>query len=160
MLDGFACFFVDFGFFSKSKKKNLSECQTVWIQIRPYILQGLIWIQSVCKDYQQLAGKELKCSLHFYVSKSSLLSFSHKIHTHIIASVTWSDALHHIHWCFHITGSHETFASRVIESGNIHEMWYTASDHLTVVMYLLYPFKINPWSLWAWSFIHKSSRIF
>ena len=30
-----------------------SECQTVWIQIRPDILSGLIWVQSVCKGYQQ-----------------------------------------------------------------------------------------------------------
>ena len=33
----------------------LSECQTVWIQIRPDILSGLIWVQTVCKDYQQRA---------------------------------------------------------------------------------------------------------
>ena len=29
------------------------ECQKVWIQIRPNILSGLIWIQTVCKSYQQ-----------------------------------------------------------------------------------------------------------
>ena len=28
-----------------------SEYQTVWIQIRPDILSGLIWIQTVCKGY-------------------------------------------------------------------------------------------------------------
>ena len=26
-----------------------SECQTVWIQIRPGVLLGLIWSQTVCK---------------------------------------------------------------------------------------------------------------
>ena len=40
-----------------------SECQTVWIQIRPYILWSLIWVQTVCKKYQITeappAGKEL-----------------------------------------------------------------------------------------------------
>ena len=41
-----------------------SECQTVWIQstiIRPNILLGLIWVLTVCIDYQQttLVGKEL-----------------------------------------------------------------------------------------------------
>ena len=43
-----------------------SGCQTVWIQIRPDILSGLIWVQTVCKGYQQstlekspLADKEL-----------------------------------------------------------------------------------------------------
>ena len=30
-----------------------SECQTVWIQIRPDVSLGLIWVQSVCKSYQQ-----------------------------------------------------------------------------------------------------------
>ena len=32
------------------------------MQVRPDILSGLIWIQSVCKGYQniKLAGKDLK----------------------------------------------------------------------------------------------------
>ena len=30
-----------------------SECQTDWIQIRLDMLLGLIWVQSVCKGYQQ-----------------------------------------------------------------------------------------------------------
>ena len=29
-----------------------SECQTVWIEIMPYILSGLIWVQTICKGYQ------------------------------------------------------------------------------------------------------------
>ena len=51
--------------FTQVLKKNLSgipsECQTVWCQIRPNILSGLIWVQTVCKNYQQmtLVGKEL-----------------------------------------------------------------------------------------------------
>ena len=28
--------------------------QTVWFQIRPDILSGLIWVQTVCKGYQQM----------------------------------------------------------------------------------------------------------
>ena len=31
-----------------------SECQTDWIQIRPNILSDLIWVQFVCKGYQQM----------------------------------------------------------------------------------------------------------
>ena len=31
-----------------------SECQTLWIQIRPDLLSGLIWVQTVCKGYQQI----------------------------------------------------------------------------------------------------------
>ena len=39
-----------------------SEWQTVWIQIRPDILSCLIWVQTICKCYQQttLVGKELR----------------------------------------------------------------------------------------------------
>ena len=39
-----------------------SVCQTVWIQIRPDILSGLICVQTVFKDFQQttLVDKELK----------------------------------------------------------------------------------------------------
>ena len=50
---------VDIFFFqvSFSKKKNLSgipsECQTVWIQIRPDVLLGLIWVQTVL-GYQHM----------------------------------------------------------------------------------------------------------
>ena len=39
-----------------SKKKlsgTLSECQTVWIPIRTDVLSVLIWVQTVCKGYQQ-----------------------------------------------------------------------------------------------------------
>ena len=61
MLGNFACFFVickSFFFFKLTfSKKSLgipSECQTVWIQIRPNILLGLIWVQTVCKGYQQM----------------------------------------------------------------------------------------------------------
>ena len=39
--------------FQKILSGSLSECQTVWIQIRPDILSGLIWIQPVRKGYQQ-----------------------------------------------------------------------------------------------------------
>ena len=67
MLGNFAGFFVVCRFCSKSFffRKTLSgipsECQTVWIQIRPDILSGLIWVQTVCKSYQQtiLVGKEI-----------------------------------------------------------------------------------------------------
>ena len=42
-----------------------SERQLLWIQVRPDILSGLIWVQTVSKDYQQgtLAGKVLICFL-------------------------------------------------------------------------------------------------
>ena len=38
-----------------------TECQTVWIHIRPNVLSGLIWVITVCNSYQQttLVAKEL-----------------------------------------------------------------------------------------------------
>ena len=49
-------------FFKINLLKKFFECQIVWIQIRPDILLGLIWVQTVCKSYQQttLGDKELK----------------------------------------------------------------------------------------------------
>ena len=47
--------------FQKILSGTSSEYQTVWIQIGPDILSGLILFQTVCKSYQQttLVGKEL-----------------------------------------------------------------------------------------------------
>ena len=47
--------------FQKILSGTLSECQTVWIQIRTDIVSVLIWVQTVCKSYQQttLVSKEL-----------------------------------------------------------------------------------------------------
>ena len=51
-------FFVINFFLNLLFLKNLSgipsECRTVWIQIRPDVLSGLIQIQTVCKGYQQM----------------------------------------------------------------------------------------------------------
>ena len=38
----------------KKKSGTLSKCQMVWIQIRTNILLVLIWVQTVCKGYQQM----------------------------------------------------------------------------------------------------------
>ena len=39
--------------FNKAISRTLSECQAVWIQIRTDILSVLVWVQIVCKGYQQ-----------------------------------------------------------------------------------------------------------
>ena len=47
------------------------ECQTDLIQIRPDVLSGLFWVQSVCKGYEQttLVGKWLTYdTFFFYIS--------------------------------------------------------------------------------------------
>ena len=41
-------------FFRKIISGMPSQCQTVWIQIKPDVLLGLIWVQTVCKSYQQI----------------------------------------------------------------------------------------------------------
>ena len=47
-------------FLEKIQSGIQSECQTVWVQIRTDILSVLIWVQTVCKGYQQttLVDKE------------------------------------------------------------------------------------------------------
>ena len=53
-------------FFQKILSGIPSEYETDLIRIRPDILSGLIWVQPVCKGYQQttLVGNELThCSL-------------------------------------------------------------------------------------------------
>ena len=46
--------FILHAFFKKNLSGIPSQCQTVWIQIRPDILLGLIWVQTICKGYQQM----------------------------------------------------------------------------------------------------------
>ena len=63
--EGFFChlqIFVHNKVFRKILSGMPSQCQTVWIQIRPDKLSGLIWVQTVCKSYLQTrqVGKELK----------------------------------------------------------------------------------------------------
>ena len=48
------------------KKLVYGYHQTVWIQIRPDIMSGLIWVQTVCNGYRQmiLVGKEFSVSMY------------------------------------------------------------------------------------------------
>ena len=53
-LGNVSCFFVVCCFFRNQFFQKIlsgipSKCQTDWIQIRPDILSGLIWVQTVCK---------------------------------------------------------------------------------------------------------------
>ena len=45
--------FFKINFFEKILSGMPSECQTVWIQIRPNNLLGLTWFHTVCKGYKQ-----------------------------------------------------------------------------------------------------------
>ena len=42
-----------FNYYFCFSQKILNQCQTVWTQIRSDIMLDLIWVQTVCKDYQQ-----------------------------------------------------------------------------------------------------------
>ena len=52
-------------FFLKNLLGMSVECQTVWIQIMPDVFSGLIWVQIVCKGYQQttLVSKEFMTTI-------------------------------------------------------------------------------------------------
>ena len=52
-----------------------SECQTFWTQIRPDILSGLIWVQTVCQGYQPTTQKGKELTLF------RPMEFSMKLHT-------------------------------------------------------------------------------
>ena len=52
----FSADFLQNQLFQKNLSGIPSECQTGWIQTRPDILSGLIWVQSVCKGYEQTTG--------------------------------------------------------------------------------------------------------
>ena len=56
--------------FSEKFFQEYHECQTIWNLIRPDKMSGLIWVQSVCKGYQQrtLVSNELKQQIYQYVS--------------------------------------------------------------------------------------------
>ena len=49
-----------------SVARHVTECQTVWIQIRPNVSSDLICVQAVCKGQQKrtLVGQELTFFLH------------------------------------------------------------------------------------------------
>ena len=70
LLGNFSCFFLSSAnifqklLFWKILSGIPSECQAIWNQIRPDVLSGLIWVQTVCKGCQRttLASKELKAT--------------------------------------------------------------------------------------------------
>ena len=54
----FSVFLSSGDFFQKILSGMPSECQIVWVQIRPDISSGLIWVQTVCKSYQQTTQED------------------------------------------------------------------------------------------------------
>ena len=74
-----ADFFFKISFLKKTPIGTLTECQTVWIQIRTDILSVLIWVQTVCNGYQQMTkvppqqGKG-ECTTEMTVSDNTVIS--------------------------------------------------------------------------------------
>ena len=58
-------------FFEKILSGIPLECQTVWIQIRPDILSGLVWVQTVCKGYQQMILVGIELTSHNYLKNET-----------------------------------------------------------------------------------------
>ena len=56
-----ADFWFKITFYESILSERPSECQTVWIHIKPEVFSDLTWVQTVCKRYQQtkLVGAEL-----------------------------------------------------------------------------------------------------
>ena len=55
-----------------------SGCQSGWLQIRPNNLLGLIWVQTVCKGYQQMtkvaaSGQRVKCRITCWLNQFHLV---------------------------------------------------------------------------------------
>ena len=76
-----ADFFSKLTFKKKSFRKT-TKVSKVWIQIKPNEILGLIWVQTVCKDYRQTtqAGKELTGTAP--ISVCLLLLEQRTIHAH------------------------------------------------------------------------------
>ena len=66
--------FFQYQLFRKILSGIPPDCQTGWILIRPVFMTDLIWVQTVCKGYQQttIVGKELELyedkSNNFYIN--------------------------------------------------------------------------------------------
>ena len=68
-------FFSNIEFFEKLFSGILSDCQTVWIQVRPAFRRAWIWVQTVCKSYHQTTLVGQVSTLHdgyFFVFLSSV----------------------------------------------------------------------------------------
>ena len=60
--------------FRKKNQEYHQECQTIWIQIRDDILSCLIWIQTVCKGYQQMTCRQ-RINKNFHIFCCLLIFF-------------------------------------------------------------------------------------
>ena len=66
--------FFNINFFKKLFQENHLSVKQRWIQIRPDVLLGLIWVQIVCKSYQQttLGDKRVKITDKNIIKKTQM----------------------------------------------------------------------------------------
>ena len=89
--------------FEKNILGITSACQTVWIQNRPDLLSGLIWVQTICKGHKQttLVGKCLKESIWIcnplntaFHLESSVFSSKYRVTKYNLLQTVWTQIRH------------------------------------------------------------------
>ena len=71
--------FFKINFFKKFfQEYHQIECQKVWIQIRPDVLSGLIWVQTFCKGYQQMKIKLVSKEVTGFMTENKFYFFTNK----------------------------------------------------------------------------------
>ena len=97
-LGNFSCFCCRLLFSKSTFSKNIfqehySECQTVWIQIRTEVLLVMIWVQTVCKGYEQMIkvianNEELKYNMLLNkLTSLSKWSMKYEIWIHLVKTI-------------------------------------------------------------------------
>ena len=85
--------FFKISFFKKFFSGKLPECQRVWIQTRTDVLSVLIWVQTVCKGYQQTTKNQRISKSAFWKNLSGIPSecqtVSIQIRTDILSVLIW-----------------------------------------------------------------------
>ena len=73
-----------------------------------------------------------------------------------ITTVMWSDTIYHAEWMF---SDHTGYLHWEIQRAwNIHKMWYRASNHITMVMYLLYTMQHQQVPLYNYRLLKSLSQ--
>ena len=103
MLGNFSCIwcrlqtFLQNNLSPKIPSGTQSGCQTVWIQIRTDIMSVLIWVQMVCKGYQQMtkvtASKERVNPQSANRNKSRLLFSSAEMFKKPLWQTVWTQII-------------------------------------------------------------------
>ena len=117
-------FFFSINFFEKKSLSGIpSLSHTIWMQIRPNSLSGLIWVQTVCTGYQQMTKvatgrervKKSVCTIKImkYMCVKLYLKKNTCKETTKISRPRW------LSWMHRTTGDQEVVGSTPTEVGSI-----------------------------------------